>query len=118
MEENFENFLTNYFGPGYGEEISGKWESVFVEQRLYFEDGAVGGWSSYYCKTTWNESTLENDADLEIFDLLFEIDIKNGADESKIVGSLCQFGAFEAVKVRECSKCSLFLVVLLMIIKL
>ena len=101
MEENFENFLTNYFGPGYGEEISGKWESVFVEQRLYFEDGAVGGWSSYYCKLTWNDETLENDANLEIFDLLLKIDIKNGADLSKIVLSLCHNGAFEAVTVKK-----------------
>ena len=101
MKENFKNFLTNYFGPGYGEEISGKWESVFVEQRLYFEDGAVGGWSSYYCKTTWNESTLENEADLEIFDLLLKIDIKNGAEPTKIVFWLCGYGAFEVVKVRK-----------------
>ena len=61
----------------------------------------VGGWSSHYCSETWNSETLENEADLEIFDILFKIDIQNGANASKIVHSLCQFGAFEAVKVRN-----------------
>ena len=67
---------------------------------MYFKDGYYGGWSLSYCRKTWNDSTLENEADLEIFDLLLEIDIINGADLSKIVESLCKNGAFEAVKVR------------------
>ena len=67
---------------------------------MYFEDGNVGGYSSWYCSKTWNDETLENEADLEIFDLLLKIDIKNGADTSKIVLWLCNYGAFEAVKVR------------------
>ena len=50
---------------------------------------------------TWNDETLENDADLEIFDLLLKIDIKNGADTPKIVDWLCTYGAFAAVKVRK-----------------
>ena len=101
MEENFESFLSNYYGASYDEELSEKWEAVIIEIRLYFEDGNVGGWSSFYCAVTWNDSTLENEADFEIFDLLFEIDTKNGADTSKIVRSLCRNGAFEAVKVRK-----------------
>ena len=68
---------------------------------MYFEDGQPGGWSSFYCSETWNDETLENDADLEIFDLLLKIDNKNGADTSKIVLFLCGYGAFEAVKVRK-----------------
>ena len=68
---------------------------------MYFEDGQVGGWSSFYCSETWNDSSLENDADFEIFDLLLKIDIQNGADTSKIVLFLCGYGAFEAVKVRK-----------------
>ena len=67
--------------------------------RLYLEDAAVGGWSSFYCRKTWNDWTLKNEADLTIFDLLFKIDVQNGADPSKIVRSLCFNGAFEAVKV-------------------
>ena len=101
MEEKFENFLSNYFGAGYDEELSEKWEAVYYEIETYFKNGNVGGYSSWYCKTTWNHETLENEADLEIFDLLFKIDIKNGADLSKIVLSLCLHGAFEIVKVRE-----------------
>ena len=73
---------------------------TIIEIDTYFKDGRVGGWSSFYCKKTWNDSTLENDANLEIFDLLLKMDIKNGADTSKIVDSLCLTGAFEAVKVR------------------
>ena len=100
LKERFESFLSNYFGASYDQEVSEKWEAVLYEIETYFKDGYAGGWSSYYCKKTWNDSTLENEADLEIFDLLFKIDIKNGADTSKIVHSLCFYGAFEAVKVR------------------
>ena len=95
--------MSNYFGAGYDEEVSEKWEAVIYEIETYFEDGAVGGWSSFYCKMTWNDETLENEADLEIFDLLLKIDNKNGADTSKIVRGLCGFGAFEAVKVKKAS---------------
>ena len=91
----------NYFGASYDKKVSKKWRGIIEEIRLYFDDGKVGGWSSYYCKKTRNDSTLENEADLEISDLLFKIDIKNGADASKIVYWLCCYGAFEAVKVRD-----------------
>ena len=99
MEEKFESFLSNYFGAGYDKEVYGKWGSIIFEIKLYLKQGWVRGWSSYYCQKTWNDSTLENEADLEIFDLLYKIDIKNGADSSKIIESLCCDGAFEAVKV-------------------
>ena len=101
LEEKFEIFLSNYFGAGYDKMISEKWRDIISELEMYFKDGYVGGWSSYYCKKTWNDSTLENEADLEIFDLLFKIDIKNRADTSKIVWGLCFNGAFEAVKVKN-----------------
>ena len=101
LEEKFESFLSNYFGASYDEKVSEKWSDIIEEIRLYFEEGCVGGWSSYYCKETWNDSTLENDADLEIFDLLLKIDINNVADASKIVLWVCNYGAFEAVKVRK-----------------
>ena len=68
---------------------------------MYYADETVGGWSSLYCKKTWNDETLKNEADLEIFDDLLKIDIKNGADTFIIVHSLCLYGAFEAVKVRK-----------------
>ena len=102
MEENFESFLSNYFGATYDQEVSVKWKIVISEIELYFKEGDVGGWSSLYCRVTWNDETLENEADLEIFEILFKIDIKNGADTSKIVQGLCAYGAFQAVKVREC----------------
>ena len=101
LEENFESFLSNYFGAGYDEDVSQKWGSVIIEIQMYFKDGHVGGWSSFYCKFNWNDSTLENEADLEIFDLLLKIDIQNGADVSKIVLVLCGYGTFEAVKVSK-----------------
>ena len=101
MEEKFGSFLSYYFGASYEEEISEKWAAIINEITIYFEDGFHGGWSSYYCSVTWNDSTLENEADFEIFDLLLKIDIKNGADTSKIVQNLCIFGAFEAVKVKK-----------------
>ena len=100
MKEKLGSFLSNYFDTSYDEEVSEKWAFVIVEIEIYYADGKVGGWSSLYCKWTWNDETLENEADLEIFDLLFKIDIKNKADRSKIVNILCYFGAFKAVKVR------------------
>ena len=101
MKEKFGCFLSSCFGASYDEEVSDKWKAVIIEIRLYFQDGFHGGWSSFYCSETWNDETLENEADLEIFDLLFEIDIKNGADTSKIVQNFCFNGAFETVKVRK-----------------
>ena len=101
LTEKFESFLSNYFCANYDEQDSEKWTDVLNEIKIYFKDGYIAGWSSFYCKKTWNDSTLENDADLEIFDLLFKIDINNGADASKIVYNLCGYGAFEAVKVRN-----------------
>ena len=103
MKERFESFLSNYFGASYDQKVSKKWEDFILEIKRYFKDGLVGGWSSFYCSETWNDSTLENEADLEIFDLLLKIDIKNGADTSRIVRNLCSFGAFEAVKVKKAS---------------
>ena len=101
MEEKFESFLSIYFGDNYDKEGSRKWFAVIYEIGLYFEEDACGGWSILYCKGTWNVETLENEADLKIFDLLLKIDIKNGADTSRIVESLCLRGAFEAVKARN-----------------
>ena len=74
-KENFKGFLSNYFGASYDEEVSANLGFIIREIILYFKDDTVGGWSSYYCKETWNDETLENEADLEIFDLFFEIDI-------------------------------------------
>ena len=101
FKEKFEDFLLIYFGKNYDGRLSKKWAAVIIEIETYFEDDEVGGWSSFYCQKTWIDSTLENEADLEIFDLLFEIDIQNGADTSKIVRNLCFNGAFETVKVRN-----------------
>ena len=92
--------MSDYFGHRYDGRLTEQFEAVMIETELYFNDDHVGGWSTYYCKWTWNDSTLENDADLEIFDLLFKIDIQNGADSSKIIVWLSTYGAFEAVQVR------------------
>ena len=99
LEENFESFLSNYFDASYDQKETKKLRDIIREIKRYFKDGSVGGWSSLYCKVTWNDQTLENDADFEIFDILLKIDIQNGADQSKIVNSLCNYGAFETVKV-------------------
>ena len=102
LEEKFESFLSNYFGySAYDKKVSKKWKDIIFEIRLYFKDRNYGGWSCYYCSKTWNNSNLENDADLEIFDLLFKIDVRNRADTSDIIWNLCFIGAFEAVKVRN-----------------
>ena len=101
LDEKCASFLSNYFGESYDEKVSWKWRDIIEEIETYFDNGNVGGWSSYYCKETWNNWTLENDADLEIFNLLFKIDIRNGADKSKIFNSLCFYGTFTAVKVRK-----------------
>ena len=99
--EGLKTFLSTYFEDDYDVRLLGNFVGIIVKIPLYFKNGSIGGWSSGYCKVTWNDSTLENEADLEIFDLLFKIDIKNGADTSKIVQNLFNVGAaFEAVKVR------------------
>ena len=100
IKEDFKKFLSDYFGDHFDGILSEQSEDVIEEIKMYFKDGLVGGYSSFYCKITWNDSTQENDADLKVFDLLLEIDIQNGADSSKILQNLCHNGAFETVKVR------------------
>ena len=95
MPGYFDDYF-NYFDG----RTTGQLKAVINEIVMYFKDGRIGGWSSFYCKVTWNDSTLKNDADLEIFNLLFKIDIRNGADTSKIVFYLCHDGGYEAIKVR------------------
>ena len=95
--EKFEIFLSTYFGASYVKANFDKWLSVVLEILFHL----IGGYSGCYCAVTWNDETLKNDANLEIFDLLYKIDIKNGADPSKIVHCLCIRGAFEAVKVKN-----------------
>ena len=98
--EGLKIFLMTHFEDDYDKRLPRKFLGIIIEIETYFKDGKVGGWSSWYCKKTWNDETLENEADLKIFDLLLKIDIQNGADSSEIVQQLCNNGAFEAVKVR------------------
>ena len=81
-------------------ENAGVLEGMKYESELYFKEGTVGGYSSFYCVATWDEYGLKNEADLALFDLLLEIDVKNGADTTKILNNLCKGGAFGAAKVR------------------
>ena len=100
FNEKFEDFVLIYFCENYDRTLFEKWEAVINEIEIYFKDGLVGGYSSGYCYATWNDETMENEADLKVFDLLFEIDVQNGADPTKIAWNLCLVGAFEAVKVK------------------
>ena len=91
--------MSLYFGEYYDRKLRKKWEGIVIEIKVYFQNDAVGGWSSAYCAKTWNDSTLENDADSNVFDLLFKIDIENKADLSKIFLYLCHDGAFKIIEV-------------------
>ena len=73
---------------------------IKYESETYFKEMKVGGYSSFYCKLALDENRLKNDADLDLFELLFQIDLENGADRTKVLNILCHFGAFGAVKVR------------------
>ena len=75
--------------------------AITSEGELYFKEGNVGGYSSMYCKLAWDENRLKCEADFELFDLLFQIDVENGADRTKILDNLCLNGAFGAVKVNR-----------------
>ena len=99
-----EDFFRKYFGNSFDEKKVGVLEGIKFEGRIYFKEEKVGGYSSFYCKVAWDEHGLKNDADLAVFDLLFKIDVENGANKTKILDSLCLYGAFGAVKVRANSK--------------
>ena len=98
FKETFRIFISIHFGSNRDAGLLEKFEAIIFE--LYFKVGEEGGWSGYYCKMAWNDETLKNEADLEIFYLLFKIDIKNGANTSVIVESVCHYGAFDVLKVR------------------
>ena len=95
IEEHFHG----YFGSAFEEDVEGL-EQIKEESEMYFKEGCTGGHSSYYCKLAWDEKRLKSDADFAVFDLLYEIDLENGADRTKILNGLCLLGAFGAVKVR------------------
>ena len=103
FKEKFRNLISIYFGSNRDAGLLEKFEAVIFETVLYFKVGEEGGcrsWSGYYCKMSWNDVTLKNEADLEIFEILLKIDKQNGADTSIIFENVCYYGAFEAVKVR------------------
>ena len=89
-----------YFGSGFEKEKIEGLEEIKLESELYLKENKAGGYSSWYCNMAWDEERLKCDADLALFDLLFQIDLKNGADRTKILSSLCNYGAFGVVKVR------------------
>ena len=93
-------FFREYFGTAFDEKKVGVLEGIKIEGLMYFKEGKVGGYSSCYCKMAWDKKRLKCDADLSVFDLLLEIDVKNGADTTKILNNLCKGGAFGAAKVR------------------
>ena len=94
-----QDFFIKYFGSGFETEQVNGLEEIKLESVLYFKEGYAGGYSSFYCSVAWDEERLKNDADLAVYDLLFQIDLENGADTTKILNSLCLNGAFGAVKV-------------------
>ena len=73
-------------------------KGIKTEGERYFKYNL--GYSCCYCIMAWNENKLKNEADLALFDLLLEIDVKNGADTTTILKNICLVGAFGAVKVR------------------
>ena len=95
-----EDFFLEYFGSSFEKEKVEGLEEIKYESGMYFKEENNGGYSGYYCQKAWNEERLKNDADLAVFDLLFQIDLENGADRTNILDSLCFYGAFGAVKVR------------------
>ena len=95
-------FLSSYFGEEYKSVYENKWKVLKIEIGFYIENGLkIEGWCILYCKKTWNNLTLQNDARLRIFEILYQIDLQNGADVSNIVYLLCSYGAFKAVEVNE-----------------
>ena len=95
-----EEFFVQYFGSSFDRKKAGVLVGIKSEAQLYLKEEWPEGYSSYYCMIAWNEEGLKNDADLELFDLFFEIDVTNGADTTKILHGLCRSGAFGALKVR------------------
>ena len=96
------DFFKEYFGSDFDEEQAVTLEGIKFEGVIY--SSKVGGYSTFYCQMALAKGRLKNDADLAVFDLLFKIDLENGADSTKILNQLCCFGAFGAVKVRANSK--------------
>ena len=94
-----EDFFLQYFGSDFDMQKIGVLEGIIYESETYFKESKIGAYSSMYCKMAWNEESLTNDADMLVFDILYRIDVENGADTTKILDSTCFNGAFGAVKV-------------------
>ena len=104
-DESAEHFFRRHFGSHF-EKFSNLYEKIDelqgmrAENDIYFNEKGPGGYSSLYCSVAWDDESLQNDADLAIFNLLFEIDLENDAETTIILNNLCIIGAFGAVKVR------------------
>ena len=102
FENDFDKKKVGVLESGVGKGTVLPWlKYIQIESEIYFKEGVFGGYSSCYCVGAWNEEKLKNEADLTLFELLFEIDVENGADTTKILHTICLVGAFEAVKVRK-----------------
>ena len=52
IKEALKMFLSDYFGDHFDGRLSAQLKAVIFEIEIYFKDGWVGGWSSFYCKVT------------------------------------------------------------------
>ena len=71
------------------------------ETELYFKDGHVGGYSTDYLEEKWNKVDLKCQADSCLFREIFEMDIRNGADPTKLFYfTVCFNGGWSVLKVK------------------
>ena len=70
------------------------------EISMYESDGKMGGFSTQYLNRKWDDFKMRSTAKTEIFEQLLEIDIKNGADISRILFYVCSSGNFELLKLK------------------
>ena len=74
-------------------------DSYNFETDMYFCEHQSGGYSAFYVISCWNNRKFENEADSNLFMKLVILDIKNGADPSKLIYKTCQAGAFHLLNV-------------------
>ena len=74
--------------------------SYNFETKLYFKDSYSGGYSTGYLRFTWKEIDLKCEADSTLFREIFEMDIRNGAEPTKLLLYVCLYGGWSILKVK------------------
>ena len=98
-QDIFRRELAPMYGLAPAYEIATKvidelYDCFFEETKTMYGIKKIGGYSAQYCRKKWNEEDLTSEVDVDMFWKLFHLDVKIGANSTKLFNGVCAYGAF------------------------